>query len=132
MLVCTGLCEYYQTYDSFAPNRTYENYKQCTRCGHIVEKEEFPDFKCYCCNAKYRHRYRSSMITRKAARQRKRDRQRINLKSLNVSNFIIRSMVEIRSCDYCGILFPMTEDLKHDENLCIKHRHIKNNNNNDK
>jgi hypothetical protein len=37
-------------------------------------------------------------------------------------------MGEIRSCDKCGILFPVTEDLKPDENLCIKHRHIKKHN----
>ena len=72
MMVCTDLCLYYETYKNFAPSRTYKTHKQCTCCNHVVSKEEFPAPTCYCCNARYRHRYPKSMISRRIARQRKR------------------------------------------------------------
>lgn len=34
---------------------------------------------------------------------------------------------EMRACDQCRIMFPVTDDLKPDENLCIKHRNIRDN-----
>ncbi len=74
MLVCNEICLYYETYKAFDRQRTYEHYKRCTRCDHIVNKEEFPDPHCYCCNAIYRSKYPSSYRTRKIARQRKRAR----------------------------------------------------------
>ena len=74
-MACTDLCLYYETYKNFAPNRTYETHKQCTRCDHVVPKKDFPDTHCYCCNAKYRDKFPKSMKTRKIARIRKRYRQ---------------------------------------------------------
>lgn len=76
-MVCTGLCEYFHTYKTFAINRTYETHKQCTRCEHIVPKDEYPDLYCYCCAAKYRDKFPTSKITRKKARQRKKIKQLI-------------------------------------------------------
>jgi hypothetical protein len=79
MLICSGLCEYYETYPAFNRWRTYQTHKQCTRCDHVVPKDEFPDPHCYCCNAKYRNKYPVSSITRRIARyrKRKRDEQKI-------------------------------------------------------
>lgn len=57
MLQCSGLCEYYETYETFAKSRTYETHKRCTRCDHVVEKAEFPDVNCYCCGARYRNTF---------------------------------------------------------------------------
>ncbi len=61
MMTCNDICLYYQTFETFAPNRTYETHKRCTTCNHIVEKAEFPDSFCYCCAAKYRDRFPKSV-----------------------------------------------------------------------
>ena len=81
-MMCTGLCDYYQTFKTFAPNRTYETHKRCTICEHIVDKEQFEAFHCYCCNARYRDRFPSSFETRQEMRQRKRARRKLEI--LNV------------------------------------------------
>lgn len=70
MLICSGLCEYYETYKGFNRGMTYKTHKQCTRCDHIVSKEDFPDPNCYCCSAKYRARFPKSIETRKDMYQR--------------------------------------------------------------
>lgn len=75
MMVCTDLCLYYQTFKTFALTRSYETHKQCTRCNHIVSKEDCPDIRCYCCNALYRDKFPVSLKTRRVARNRKRKRQ---------------------------------------------------------
>ena len=31
-------------------------------------------------------------------------------------------VVEIKSCVKCGVMFPMYEDVKKDEEFCVKHR----------
>ena len=77
MMMCTGLWDYYQTFKTFAINRTYETHKRCTLCDHIVEREEFEASKCYCCNARYRERFASSYETRKLKRQRKIARRKL-------------------------------------------------------
>jgi hypothetical protein len=73
-----GTCQYFHKWKYFAPNRTYETHKQCTTCGHVVDKEEFPDKNCYCCASRYRVKYRKSMETRKQARIRARQKRNNN------------------------------------------------------
>ena len=80
-MICNGLCQYYETYSGFARNRTYEDYKSCTVCNHIVPRENFECERCYCCNGRYRvsSRYNRSRILR----LRHNNNKQLNLLSSN-------------------------------------------------
>lgn len=82
---CIGFCEYYQTFNTFAPNRTYKTHKRCSLCDHIVDRKEFPDERCYCCNAMYKVRFRSSFKTRQLIRKRKKARQKLEILNVTIT-----------------------------------------------